>query len=281
MQHLEFIDNDHFEYEYHRKWADNRLSGYIDFCWETNFENLLCNYPEGFSDVLFPNIGYTYLINLGTPFIMQLGKNLFPVKNDGFLPRHHYISCHHSLGNRLFGIKFKVCPILFEKNVDFSEYKERIFPLAYLIDRAIVNQVRNTSSFDERVNIVFTHYESLINKYEGMLRYVEIVTEIVTACIQTNQYNKSIQKLSDKYNISSRTLQRYFRATTSFSSKQALQTMRIRQAVISMTKTPSTFNFADFGYYDYSHFLKHLQQFVGKKYFKVFQSLYCDSLQTK
>lgn len=281
MQHLEFIDRDHFQHQYHRRWTKNNLSKYIDFCWETDFDDLIKKDSEGFSDVLFPNIGYTYLINLGTPFVMQLGKNQFQVKNDGFLPRHHYITCHHSFGNRLFGIKFKVCPIVFEKDVDFSEYKEYIFPLAYLIDRGIVNQVKNTSTFDERVDIIFSHYENLINKYEGMFTYVHIVTNIVRDCIQNNEYSKPIGELADKYDISNRTLQRYFRATTSFSSKQALQTMRIRQAVIRMVNAPSDFNLYDFGYYDYSHFLKHLEQFVGKKYFKEFQTLYSNSLQMK
>lgn len=271
MQHLEFIDRRHFQYEYHRKWAKNRLAKYMDFCWETDFDDLFSKNAQSFSDVLFPNIGYTYIINLGTPFIMQLQKTSFEVKNDGFVPRHHYITCHHSVGNRLFGMKFKVCPIIFEKDIDFSEYRENIFPLAYLIDRSIVNKIKHASSFDDRVTIVFEHYENLINKYEGLLKDVSIVTEIVAHCKHQNDFNKSIQELSAAYKISNRSLQRYFRATTSFSSKQALQTMRIRQAVISLTSSPSAFNFTDFGYYDYSHFLKHLQQFVGKKYFKVFQ----------
>lgn len=67
-------------------------------------------------------------------------------------------------------------------------------------------------------------------------------------------------------------MQRYFRAAASFTSKQALQKMRIRQAVSRMTSSPADFKFTDFGYYDYSHFLKHLEQFTGKKYFKVFQN---------
>ncbi|CAA9502044.1 MAG: hypothetical protein AVDCRST_MAG96-2022 [uncultured Segetibacter sp.] len=277
MQHLEFINRDHFEYEYHRRWAKDALAPYIDFCWETDFDHLFSKYPKGFSDVLFPNIGYTYIINLGTPFIMQLPKTSFEVKNDGFVPRHHYITCHHSAGNRLFGIKFKVCPIVFEKDIDFSEYREHIFPLAYLIDRSIVNKVKNVSAFDERVSIVFEHYENLVKKYEGLLNFVRIVTEIVTDCKQKNDFNKSILELSKAYNISNRTLQRYFRAATSFSSKQALQTMRIRQAVIRLSSSPSAFNFTDFGYYDYSHFLKHLQYFTGKKYFRVFQKLIVNS----
>ncbi|TDH25222.1 AraC family transcriptional regulator [Segetibacter sp. 3557_3] len=269
MEHLEFIDKDHFELNYHRKWATGNLSRYIDFCWETDFETLL-NQHAGFSDVLFPNIGYTYLINLGSPFVMQLGSNKFEVKSEGFLPRHAYITCHHTIGNRLFGIKFKVCPIVFEKDVDFSEYRENIYPLAYLIDRNVVQLVKKASSFNQRVRIIFDHYESLLDRYEGGLNYVQVVTAILQECIQSNRYNISIEDAAIANKISVRTLQRYFRATTSFSSKQALQTIRIRQAVIKLTSSPELFRITDFGYYDYSHFYKHLLQFTGERYIGLF-----------
>jgi methylphosphotriester-DNA--protein-cysteine methyltransferase len=274
MEHLEFIDHEHFEYKYHRRWATGALSSYIDFCWETNFDNLLSEHPDGFADVLFPNIGYTYIINLGTPFVMQLEKSSLEVKNDGFIPRHHYITCHHSAGNKLFGIKFKVCPIVFEKDVDFSEYTDFVYPLAYLIDRSIVNKVKNAASFAERVDLIFQHYEELVNKHTGSLNYVSTVTEILVNSLQKKEFDNPVEKLAEKYKINNRTLQRYFRATTSFSSKQALQTMRIREAVINLAASPSSFQYFQFGYYDYSHFAKHLQQFVGDKYFKVFQELY-------
>jgi AraC-like DNA-binding protein len=270
MEHIEFIDKDHFEHRYHRKWASGRLSRYIDFCWETDFASLLHAYPQGFADVLFPNIGYTYLINLGTPFVMQLGKNRFDVKSDGFLPRHSYICCHHSIGNRLFGIKFRVCPIVFEKDVDFSEYRENIYPLAYLIDRSVVQKVKSAANFHERVNIVFNHYENLLARYEGGLSYVNVVTAILQDCMDKNIFNISIEAAAGENNISVRTLQRYFRATTSFSSKQALQTIRIRQAVLALTTSPDTFRYSDFGYYDYSHFYKHLLQFTGERYIRLF-----------
>ncbi|HEY0751428.1 MAG TPA: hypothetical protein VGD26_09735, partial [Chitinophagaceae bacterium] len=96
MQHVEFFHRDHFELRYHRRPAKKSLSQFIDFFWEIKFEELYERYPEGFSDALFPNIGYTYLINLGTPFVMQLEDNKYEVKSDGFLPRHNYMICHHS-----------------------------------------------------------------------------------------------------------------------------------------------------------------------------------------
>lgn len=281
MQHLEFIDSDHFEYQYHRKWATGKLSNYIDFCWETDFDTLFQKNPAGFSDVLFPNIGYTYLINLGTRFTMQLQKSSYEVKSDGFLPRHHYITCHHSQGNHLFGIKFKVCPVIFEKDIDFSEYKERVFPLAYLIDKSVVEQVKKARSFDERLKIIFSYYGTLVSRHEASMKYVKVITSIIKDCTGKKEFNTSIDDLAATYNVSKRTLQRYFEATTSFSSKPALQTIRIRQAVTHLAKDPSSFNFSDYGYYDYSHFYKHLKLFVGERYFKRFRELYNNRTLTR
>ena len=270
MQHLEFIDRAHFEDRYHRKWATGTLSDYIDFCWETDFRELLAENKQGFSDVLFPNVGYTCIINIGTPFTMQLEKKSYEVKSDGFFPRHHYLTCHHTKGNQLFGIKFKVCPVLFEKKVDFSEYKDHVFPLAYLIEKAIVQQVRKAADFRERVKIVFSYYQALVEKHQASFKYINIVTSLIKASEAAQCFNPSIEELAASCNISKRSLQRYFEATTSFSTKPALQTIRIRTAVKALTDDASSFNFRSYGYYDYSHFCKHLKQFTGPKYFRLF-----------
>jgi AraC-like DNA-binding protein len=263
VQHVEFFHKDHFEFRYHRKKAKKTISQFIDFFWETDFDELYEQYPGGFSDALFPNVGYTYLINLGTPFIMQLEKECFEVRSHGFLPRHKHMICHHSTGNKIFGIKFRVSPVLFEKKINFSEYREYIFPLAYLIDRKIIEKIKAAGSFEKRVEVVSNYYERIIEKHEGSLKPVDIVTAILKDCSEKNTFNVSIEELSEKYKISSRTLQRYFEATTSITSKQALQIMRIRKAVEQLT-TSGNLNFSDYGYYDYSHFYKHLKSFINK-----------------
>jgi AraC-like DNA-binding protein len=271
VQHVEFFHKDHFEFRYHRKKAKRSLSQFIDFFWETDFETLFEQYPAGFSDALFPNVGYTYLINLGTPFVMQLEDSTFEIKHDGFLPRHKNMICHHSVGNKIFGIKFNVSPVLFQKKINFSEYKEYIFPLAYLIDRTIIDQVKKASSFEKRMEILSGYYEEIILKNAGSLKQVDIVTQILQDCIDKNCFDTSIEDLSAKYNISTRTLQRYFEATTSITSKQALQILRIRKAVEKLTTTPEAFHFSQFGYYDYSHFYKHLKQFISNHTITIIQ----------
>lgn len=264
VQHVEFFHRDHFEFCYFRQKPKKSLSQFIDFFWETDFEPLFRQYPEGFSDALFPNVGYTYLINLGTPFIIQLENERFEVRSDGFLPRHKNMICHHSRGNKIFGIKFNVSPLILEKKVNFSEYREYIFPLAYLIDRSVVRKIKSAASFEERVQIVSAYYDAIVERYTGYLRPVEVVTDILKRCRDRNQFHLSVEELSEQYHISSRTLQRYFEATTSSNGKQALQIMRIRKAIEALINEPAGFHFSTYGYYDYSHFYKHLRSFLSR-----------------
>ncbi len=264
MQHIEFFHIDHFENNYDRVKPVEELSAFIDFFWETKFDALLQQNPEGFSDALFSALGYTYIINLGTPFIMQVEEEKFEMKTDGFLPRHKAIECYHSVGNRLFGIKFKASPVLFEKKINFSEYKNFIFPLAYLLDQKIINKVKAAADFGSRVNILTKYFINIVQKYSGSLRPTQIVTEIIGHCNATGNFTTPISEYAQQYKISTRTLQRYFESNTSLSSKKALQILRIRKATQHLATSPADFHYSLYGYYDHSHFYKHLKSFLQK-----------------
>jgi AraC-like DNA-binding protein len=261
VQHIEFLHTEHFEKNYHRHHVQGRLSLFIDFFWQTKFEKLWKQYPQGFSDALFPNLGYTYLINLGTPFIMQVGNIKSNMKTDGFLPRPNYIECFHQPGNVLFGIKFKVSPVIFEKKVDFADYNGTMFPLSYLVDASLLSKIKKAGSFEKRVQILTKYYDEKLNMHEGSLQPVNIVTSIVDKLSKQKKYNESVEKLAAQYGISSRTLQRYFGSCTGVNCKQALQLLRIRKAVNVMLSNEN-FTYDQFGYYDFSHFYKHLKQFL-------------------
>ena len=264
MQHIEFFDIDHFENNYHRVKPAPGLEGFIDFFWETKFDDLLKENPKGFSDALFPNIGYTYLINLGTPFVMQVDDKKFSMKTDGFLPRNKSIECYHRVGNKLFGIKFKISPIIFKTKVNFAEYREYIYPLSYLMEQAVIDKVKAAASFDERINILNQYFQSITQTYSGSWEPIRIVSEILQHCSSKNDFTTSIEDFAAQYKLASRTLHRYFETTTSLSSKKALQVLRIRKAVQQLADSPKEFNYEKYGYYDYSHFCKHLKQFLRK-----------------
>jgi AraC-like DNA-binding protein len=262
MQHIEFFHTNHFENNYHRVPPPAPLSQFIDFFWETKFDHLWQQYPKGFSDAQFPNIGYTYIINLGTPFIMQVDDKKFSMKTDGFLPRYNAIECFHKPGNHLFGIKFRISPVIFQKKINFAEYKHYIFPLSYLLDQVVIDGIKQATSFDERINILSNYFLTVLSKYDGSLQHVAIVSEILDSYFKENDFTVSLETLAARQQISLRTLQRYFEKCTGISSKQALQVMRIRKAVAHLAHSPKDFHYSLYGYYDHSHFYKHLKQFL-------------------
>jgi AraC-like DNA-binding protein len=261
VQHIEFLHTEHFDRHYNRIRARRTLRGFIDFFWETDFDALWKQHPKGFSDALFPNVGYTYLINLGTPFTMQLQERLFEIKTDGFLPRHLNMICHHHPGNRIFGIKFLVSPVVFQKKINFFEYREFIFPLAYLIDRVIIEKVRSASTFRERVEIISDYYQEILDRHLDSASWVTTVTETLKQ-FSNSSCSLSVESAASAHRISTRTLQRYFEAATGTSCKQAFQMMRIRKAVDHLVDSPGDFSPFEYGYYDHSHFYKHLKSFL-------------------
>lgn len=194
---------------------------------------------------------------------MQLSEERYDIRADGFLPRHKAMICHHSTGNKLFGIKFNVSPVVFQKRINFSEYREYIFPLAYLIDRSVVENVKKAASFAERMKILSDYYAAIIRENEGSLKGVAVVTGILSNCAKNLSFDASIEDLATRYGISSRTLQRYFEAATGIAGKQALQILRIRKAVETLAASPTDFHYKQFGYYDHSHFYKHLKRFLN------------------
>ena len=266
-RHIEFLDNSHFEEDYHRLAPPPGLDRYIDYCWETRFDPLWNENPQGFSDALFPNLGYTYLINLGTPFALQAGNEKILLKTDSLLPRYNGVECFHAAGSHLFGIKFRVTPILLERKVNFAEYQGYVFPLSYLMSPDIINGLKKADTFQQRVSIVSDYFNDILQAHAGMRHPVHIIADVLYQADKENNFAPALPAIAEKHGISGRTLQRYFETCTGISSKKALQVMRIRKVIQHLLDSPDTFNHQDYGYYDYSHFYKHLKQFLSENTF--------------
>ncbi|HVZ55208.1 MAG TPA: helix-turn-helix domain-containing protein [Chitinophagaceae bacterium] len=264
-RHIEFFDPGHFSGRYFRVAPAEPLRACIDFFWETDFDSLWESHPQGFSDVLFPHVGYTYLINLANPFVMQVGEKRFGVRRDVFLPRPYAIECHHQPGNRLFGIKFRVAPLLLEKRIDFSEYLQGIVPLGYLIDREVPVRLKQAGNFAERVALLNRYFLELAGDRRRSVPAFDLVSSVLNRLETEQAYRRPVPAWAADYGISTRTLQRYFEMATGISTKTALQILRIRRAVQHLATCPGDFHYAGYGYYDYSHFCRHLRSFLRKR----------------
>lgn len=202
---------------------------------------------------------------------MQVADRKISMRADGFLPRYNAIECFHRHGNHLFGIKFRISPVIFKKKINFSEYREYIYSLSYLLEQTIIDSVKNTGSFEERISILSNYFLSELGRYEGSWQPVNMVSQILEQSFQENRFTVPVDEIAQQYRISARTLQRYFEMCTGISTNQALQIMRIRKATAHLVNSPGDFDHTLYGYYDHSHFYKHLRQFLQKNTLKNIQ----------
>ena len=116
-----------------------------------------------------------------------------------------------SAGNRLFGIKFKVSPVIFEKKINFSEYREYIFPLSYLLDQRIINKVKAADDFDSRVDVLTSYFLNIVQKNSGSITtHTKLLRKYCTLQCHQTILQHLCKAFAEQYNISTRTLQRYF-----------------------------------------------------------------------
>ena len=132
----------------------------------------------------------------------------------------------------------------------------------------MIEQVKKCKTFDKRISILSNHFLKLLDKYEGSLHQVNIVSQVLKHCFQKENFSVSIDTEAAKNNISVRTLQRYFENCTGISTRQAIQVMRIRKAVAHIINSPGDFDCSLYGYYDRCHFYKSLKGFLQKSTLK-------------
>ncbi len=73
--------------------------------------------------------------------------------------------------------------VIFEKKINFSEYKGYIFPLSYLLDQSIIDKSKKSSSFEERINVLSKYFLSALHKHESSSPAVSIVSNILSIIV--------------------------------------------------------------------------------------------------
>lgn len=262
LKHVEFFDRTHFGKNYYTQKPAEPLSHYIEYFWETNFEPLWKTASEGFTDIFFPAIGHGYLLQLGTAFTVEMDLKKFNIQADVFLPRKNNFSLHFEQGNKVFGIQFKIPPVIFEKKVNFSEYRGFVYPLAYLIDQKIVEQCKLADNFEGRIEILTSYYSRIINARTKEYPSFEIVLDVLKESGEKKIFSATY--FAQKHGISTRSLLRYFEFTTGSKTKESLQLLRIRKAIRRLIRYPSIFDPREFDYYDRSHFYAHAKSYIRK-----------------
>lgn len=180
--------------------------------------------------------------------------------------------------------KGKVLGIKFHPGAFYPFYQKSIS--SFTDDTLALNKV-----FDEDIStleseildpeenyLMVEHAESfLMNHLPEQDINIKRINEIVDAIINDPAILK-VDDLTERYQISKRTLQRLFKKYVGVSPKWVIQRYRLHEAAEKMAseKTENWSQLAlDLGYFDQSHFIKDFKQIVGQTPADYLESLEC------
>lgn len=216
-----------------------------------------------FSVEMFPSWTPTMYINLGPAYRITLQDTIHPVDTDSdiLVLRDCKTIRHNNPGDRIFTIKFR--PGGLEQVLGFSQVqlKRKLVSLRQVFGPAFLDEIKRGSSLLDRQTIVEQYFMTQMKKSESD-HYINLVRDIAQQ-YEGNRMSFNVSQLSEKYFITSRTINRYFHRVVGTSPKNYFSILRAREALQVYTKKDHAFDPCNFGYYDASHFYKEAATFTG------------------
>jgi len=244
-----------------------RLSEYIEFFSESSFEKTnQVTKGENFTVKMFPSWTPTIWINLGSPYTLTLGCKVYRIDGykdvlvlrDSNAVRHNYTSDH------IFTIKFFPGGLEAILGVNQVRLIGKVLDAYSVIPQALIRQVKMQNSFDGRTKLVEEYFLLRLQKQKPADHYIHFVRDSIDMYDSSGmRYNTS--EVAEKIFLTSKTINRYFNSVVGTSPKKYFSILRARKALSSYLSAKASFDPAQFGYYDMSHFYKEAARFTGQR----------------
>jgi AraC-like DNA-binding protein len=251
-------DTDYWKLYYVKK-SEGFLMPFIECYWE-NIPSSCVTDP--LTDRSLPHIGFTLRFNLEKPYYLKNAANTFFIDQDIFFPRNHTWKEFYVKDPRVFGIKFKFSFLPYLAGIDHIHFAENPFPAKDYISPEFVETIHRAGCFEERVALCSSYFTSIYETHHKKIMRQKIVLDLLE-CLYSNEENSFIvSEIAQKSFLSSKTLNRYFQKNVGITAKQSFRLLRTRKALESYIHSDK-FNFFEWGYYDYSHFFREVQNITG------------------
>jgi AraC-like DNA-binding protein len=243
----------------------DELRGHIEFYSESSSLATREFIAEShFSIRMFPSWTPTFYINLGEPYAITIGDSRHAVAKDQdiLILRNSIVERHNSKSDHIFTVKFH--PGSLEALLGFPQHAVigQMIDLKMLLPIPFLQRLKDQSSFADRVMLM---QDFLLSRLPKKLDHqIETVKKAI-ALYDTFGMYLSNRQLADRTFTTSKTFNRYFHRVIGSPPKSYLQTVRVRNALISYTAAAESFSPIDFGYFDMSHFYKDVFHFTGQK----------------
>lgn len=243
------------------------LADHIEFFSESSSEETK-KYISGksFTVKMFPSWTPTFYINLGVPYRLVSGnKNSYIcAENDVLILRNSIVERQNLFADHIFTVKFFPGGLESVLGINQTLMADKIVDLNTIIPPAIIQKVKDSISFPERMLILQNYFLSVYQKRKNRDHYIKLVQDTI-GVFESASMRPNNSQLAEKMFVTSKTINRYFNKVVGTSPKNYFSIFRTRVALSAYVVDKKFFVPDDFGYYDMSHFYKDVQRFTGKK----------------
>ncbi|GAB3995546.1 helix-turn-helix domain-containing protein [Spirosoma daeguense] len=246
---------------------DNELADYIEFFSESSASETYRYVADNqFTVRMFPSWTPTFYINLGEPYQMLVGEKQYsiPKEADVLILRNTIVERHNLPTDHIFTVKFYPGGLEAVLGINQVQFTNQVVSLETVLPATLLLRVKQADHFDERIELLQNYFLNQFQFGKQSDHYRTFVSNTIGTFDESGMVLNTGQ-LADRLFATSKTINRYFHRVIGTPPKQYLSMLRIRAAMASYVAHKDLFYPEDYGYYDMSHFYKHVMKFTGKK----------------
>lgn len=173
----------------------------------------------------------------------------------------HPLIASYMPGAYEFSIKFKPGGFSQIFSTDISNDLDSYSPLNKYISEDFIYNIKSSKSIEERIEITEMFLLNSLNINQTNYKDDTVIKAI--DLISSFQIN-DVYEIAKHLAVSQPTLNRYFKDTLGVSPKQCLKMLRFKVALKKYRSFGSTYLYEQFGYTDFSHFVKDAKRYGNR-----------------
>ncbi|AQG80555.1 DUF6597 domain-containing transcriptional factor [Spirosoma montaniterrae] len=261
---VELIHQPHFDRHYQLLAPASDLLLYIESYWMLDLRNPQ-HQQSRFVEINLAKLQSILIVNLGNPFEVfgRQGERVYTCTHSALVGYHtRRLSYKHQFGNYLIGVTFHPAAANHLFRVQGQELMNQLLPLDVLLPNASLLEAQLAEDgYPATVQKVLNTWMRLLvgrATPDSRLGYVQ-------QALQPDKLhgaNYFSRQLASLLCVTNRSLERYFKEHMALSPKHCLRIQRFRQALPVYGRYGSAIDWTEWGYHDFSHFMKDYHHFM-------------------
>jgi len=204
------------------------------------------------------NLGPAYKLEAGTEqHIINAGEDVLVIR-DGITERINHPDDH------IFTVKFFPGGLQAIFGIAQPAIKNAVTPLAEILPRHLLQKIKSANNFNQRMQLIQSYMLAQLAANSQPDYYTHIVKQSI-AHFQEGSLQFNVGQLAERMFVSSKSINRYFTRVVGVTPKHYFSILRARVALSAYVANTPSFNPAEYGYHDASHFYKEAARFTGQK----------------